>query len=248
MCTLSLIRGPFSEGAGDELRWRLVFNRDERRARAEAIPPRVHRYGVVLAVHPRDPEGRGTWIAATSTGLVFALLNETEAPGPAVGVGGSPGTLISRGRVIPRLLGAASIQEVETRLRDLPTGRHRPFRLIVVSEDRVLEVVEAGFRRATRHPPAASFMRTSSSVRPAASRLLRTKLFARLVPSASPAAQDRFQAHTWPGAPGASVLMSREDAATVSITTIEAFAHGFRVTYRRWPGGAAAVTEMPRAA
>ena len=91
-------------------------------------------------------------------------------------------------------------------------------------------------------------MRTSSSVRPAAARLLRSELFARLVPAASPAAQDCFHAHRWPGAPGASVLMSREDAATVSITTVEAFARGFRLTYRPLPGGAAVVTEMPRAA
>lgn len=179
---------------------------------------------------------------ATSAGLVFALLNETEAPAPA-----SDG-LISRGQVIPRLIGAASIDAVEQRLRERPLARHRPFRLIVVGETGILEVVEAGVRSTARHPAAARFMRTSSSVRPAAARLLRSELFARLAPSASPAAQDRFHAHRWPGAPGASVLMSREDAATVSIATVEAFARGFRLTYRPWPGGAATVTEMPRAA
>lgn len=243
MCTLSVIRGPLSEGAGVEpLRWRLVFNRDERRARADALPPRRHRYGAVGAIYPVDPEGRGTWIAATSAGLVFALLNETEAPAPALD------GLISRGQVIPRLVGATSIDAVEERLRELPLARHRPFRLIVAGETEILEVVEAGVRSTARHPASAGFMRTSSSVRPAAARLLRSALFARLVPNASPAAQDRFHAHRWPGAPGASVLMSREDAATVSITTVEAFAQGFRLTYRPWPGGAATVTEMPRAA
>lgn len=247
MCTLSLIRGPFLEGAGvAALRWRLVFNRDERRTRAEAVPPRVHRHGAVLAVYPRDPEGRGTWIAATGTGLVFALLNDTEAPEPSA-VRGREGP-ISRGRVIPRLLGATSLEDVEDRLRDVPPGRHRPFRLMVVGEAGALEVIEADHRAVIRHAPGPPFMRTSSSVRPAASRLLRAELFAQMVPLASPSAQDRFHAHTWPGAPGASVLMSREDAATVSITTIEAFAQVFRLTYRPWPGGATAVTEMPRAA
>ena len=244
MCTVSLIRGPFVDDGGDELRWRLVFNRDERRARADALPPGVHRYGAIRAVYPVDPEGRGTWIAATSAGLVFALLNETEAAAS----GRSPDPVISRGQVIPRLLGAASIQEVEARLDAVLPGRHRPFRLVVIGDDEVLEVVDAGRRRVTRHPPAPRFMRTSSSVRPAAARLLRAELFDRLVPAASPLTQDRFHAHCWPGAPGASVLMSRADAATVSITTIEAFAHGFRLTYRARPGGAAVVTEMPRAA
>jgi hypothetical protein len=245
MCTLSVIRGPFVEGAGiEDLRWRMVFNRDERRARAEALPPRRHRHGDVRAIYPVDPEGRGTWIAATSAGLVFALLNETEAPAPPW----SPDGLISRGQVIPWLVGAASVDAVEERLRGLPLARHRPFRLIVASETGILEVVENEVRRTTRHPAAARFMRTSSSVRPAAARLLRAELFGRLVPSASPLAQDRFHAHSWPGAPGASVLMNRVNAATVSITTIEAFARGFRLTYRPWPGGAATVTEMPRAA
>ena len=241
MCTLSLIRSPFVE-PGDDLSWRLVFNRDERRTRADAIPPRVHRYGAVLAVHPRDPEGRGTWIAATSAGLVFALLNETGAPSS------SRDGLISRGQVIPRLAGAPTIDAVAERLRELPPKRHRPFRLIVVSETGVLEVIEGEVRSTARHPAAPRFMRTSSSVRPAAARLLRSELFARLVPTPLPAAQDRFHAHTWPSAPGASVLMSRAEAATVSITTIEAFARGFRLTYRPWPGAAADVTELPRAA
>jgi hypothetical protein len=243
MCTLSLIRGPFVEEAGvEQLRWRLVFNRDERRARAEALPPRRHRYGAVRAIYPVDPEGRGTWIAATSAGLVFALLNETDAPAPA------PDGLISRGQVIPRLVGAPSIDDVEDRLRELPLARHRPFRLLVVGDTGSLEVVDAGVRRTTWHPAAPRFMRTSSSVRPTAARLLRAELFGRLVPSASPAAQDHFHAHSWPGAPGASVLMRRTDAATVSITTIEALAQGFRMTYRPWPGGGAIVTEVPRAA
>ena len=38
---------------------------------------------------------------------------------------------------------------------------------------------------------------------------------------ATPVAQDRFHHHVWPATPEISVLMSREEARTVSITTIE---------------------------
>jgi hypothetical protein len=246
MCTLSVLRGPWVDDlAGGELpRWRVVFNRDERRARVAGLPPVVADYGTVRASHPIDPEGGGTWLAASQAGLVFALLNEPEVPAAASG-----GPTVSRGRVIPALLSARSLDEVEDRLGRYRADAHLPFRLLVVGEQAVVEAGHdaTGFL-VSRHDASPRLVRTSSSVEPAATRRRRLALFDRLVPRPSTAAQDAFHAHRWRLALGASVLMTRPGARTVSVTVVDVFAHGFRLAYRALPAGIADVTELTRAA
>jgi hypothetical protein len=251
MCTLSVVRAPFVEAPGD-LRWRVMFNRDERITRGEARLPQACSHGRLTGLYPVDPDGGGTWIAATSAGLVFALLNETGAcsQGFSPAVNSRPEGLryLSRGLVVPQLLASRSLDEAAFRLGQLPTGRFRPFRLLVVGDAGVLEAVDAGDRRWRLHEPEPTFARTSSSRAPVWTTRRRLALFARLVPTPSPSAQDAYHHHQWPANPGASVLMRRPGAATVSLTTIEAFASGFRVSYRPSPAGAPDVTELPRAA
>ena len=240
MCTVSVLRGPFVD-APDDLRWRVVFNRDERVDRPEARPPQVHRHGGVTALYPLDPEGGGTWIAATSAGLVLALLNETAGT-----VASRPPR--SRGLVVTQLLSSRSLEEVQFRLGQLPLEEYRPFRLLAVGDVGVLEAAAAGDIRWRIHEPDARFVRASSSVAPAATVRKRRALFERLVSGASLAAQDAFHRHHGHSDPDASVIVRRPDAVTVSLTTIDAFARGFRLAYRPWPAGTPDVTDVPRAA
>lgn len=246
MCTFSLVRAPWQETPAGLAwpDWRVVFNRDERRARQPGLPPVARDYDGVRAIHPIDPDGAGTWLAATSAGLVFALLNETQALSRR---GATP--VISRGLVIPSLLSARSLDDVESRLAKYSADRHRPFRLLAVSDQAVVEMVHAGAGSSvTRHDASTRLIRTSSSVEPADTQKRRTALFEHLVPVPSVAAQDRFHAHRWPQAPGVSVLMTRPDARTVSVTVVDVIAHGFRLAYRPLPDGLADVTELARAA
>ena len=245
MCTASILRAPWSEPPTGVVLpcWRVAFNRDERRARQPGLPPVIRDYGGVVAIHPVDPEGTGTWLAASDAGLVFVLLNEPEPPASATG------SFTSRGLVIPALLSAQSLDEVHTRLRQYRAGMHRPFRLLAVSDATVLEAVHAGARLSVaRYDASARLIRTSSSVEPADTRRRRTALFDRVVALPSLTAQDRFHAHRWPQAPGASVLMARPEARTVSLTVVDVFARGVRLAYRPLPDGRADVTELARAA
>jgi hypothetical protein len=246
MCTVSVLRGPFDDWREDQgaPRWRLIFNRDERRTRAAALPPELQPYGEVRAACPIDPDGAGTWIAATSAGLVFALLNESDAP--VSEAGDQP--LESRGLVIPPLVESASLDEVLARLAGRPVGVCRPYRLLAVADQGIVEVVERAERQVTWVESAHRFIRTSSTRAPAETGRRRTALFDSLVAASSAAAQDAFHRHQWADDLPSSVLMQRPDARTVSQTTIEAFASGFRLTYRPWPNGATGVTEVPRAA
>jgi hypothetical protein len=246
MCTVSVLRGPFDDWRDDlnAPRWRVVFNRDERRTRAAALLPEVQVYGDVRVARPIDPDGGGTWIAGTSQGLVFALLNESDAPLPHPA--GRPHE--SRGLVIPSLADSGSLDEVVARMSRRPVGLSRPYRLLAIADEGIIEFIERRGRHVMRSEPMARFIRTSSTVAPDETCRRRTALFDSLVLTSSAASQDGFHRHRWPDDLSSSVLMERPDARTVSLTTIEAFASGFRVTYRPWPSGATGVTEVPRAA
>lgn len=244
MCTVSILRAPWTDaGADDGLLWRVVCNRDEQRSRRPAVPPVAGGCATRRVVYPLDPEGRGTWIAATSAGLVFTLLNETEAV-----VAPIPARPVSRGLVIPLLASSGSIEEVADRLGRFRPGLHRPFRLLVSADAHVLEAVSGPALALTLHRAQPRLLRTSSSLEPDAIRRRRTALFDALVAVPSLAAQARFHAHRWPGAPEASVLMARPDARTVSVTTVDVFARSIRLAYRPVPAGRTDVTDLARAA
>ena len=244
MCTASILRAPWVDADGADVPlWRVVCSRDERRTRLPAAPPLQAGCATRRVVHPVDPEGRGTWIAATSAGLVFTLLNETES-----GVGSMPSVPVSRGLVIPLLASSGSIAEVAGRLGRLRRDVYRPFRLLVASDAHVLEAVSGTSLALTLHRAQPRLARTSSTLEPAGIRRRRMALFEALVPAPSLAAQAQFHSHRWPDAPEASVLMARRDAETVSITTVDVFARRIRLAYRPVPGGRADVTELARAA
>src|SRR3954464_5165969 len=97
MCTVSIV--PVPDGC------RLVCNRDERRTRAAAHPPRAFPTDVSWATYPQDPVSGGTWIGVNDDGLIVALLNRTAA---RIESCRSPQ---SRGSIVPMLLACPSIAQ-----------------------------------------------------------------------------------------------------------------------------------------
>src|SRR6266487_3365185 len=67
MCTVSWVQTP--EG------YHLLCNRDERRSRAVALPPRIQARGWVRFIAPVDPDSGGTWIAVNEFGVSACVLN-----------------------------------------------------------------------------------------------------------------------------------------------------------------------------
>jgi hypothetical protein len=241
VCTVSVVRAPWIdvERQGQMPSWRMVVNRDERRSRRTAEQPCLARHDGVDAAYPIDPDGGGTWVAASSAGLGMALLNEHE-PTPAARVE-------SRGLIIPGLLAACSLRDVESRLHRLEIGRYRPFRLLAVDETSVLEVVHDGVSVAfATHDVISRMVRTSSSVRTTDIQAARIRLFADVVRQSSRRMQDVFHGHAWHGDRAASVLMERPDARTVSQTVIEMFADHARLEYRPVPAWTPAVVSLTR--
>jgi hypothetical protein len=232
VCTVSLLRAPWigeeSQADGSKLPlFRVVANRDEQRSRPGALPPRRTRHEGIDVVAPVDPVGSGTWIAASSAGLVFVLLNEY---GP---VASTDRGLRSRGLVIPALFGSESLDVVPGRASSLDPKSFLPFRLLVADRHHLVEVVSDGqtFTFGSRDTASGHVLRCSSLVDQQRARACRTALFGHIVTGPSRWAQDAFHRATWPDDEALGVRMSRGDACTVSVTTVEVFENRISMIY-----------------
>lgn len=67
MCTVSFLPVP-----GGAL---ICSNRDEKKQRASALPPRWYQVNGANLLFPKDPDGQGTWISMKSNGHMAVLLN-----------------------------------------------------------------------------------------------------------------------------------------------------------------------------
>jgi uncharacterized protein with NRDE domain len=221
MCTLSLI--PLRDSAGSLTGYRVACNRDESHARPPAAAPRWRSSDGVRALWPMDMEAGGTWIGASDSGLTLAILNLNPDP-PAVIE--PPPNARSRGLVIPDLIGSPTAVAAIDRLSRMPLEHYSAFRLIAVggAQDE-LRIAEARWDR--QHFGVAWFRAAPMAF--VSSGLGDSKVLARLdlfedmvvVPGPSPELQDAYHRHTWDDRPEISVLMRRDEARTVSITTLE---------------------------
>ncbi len=130
----------------------------------------------------------------------------------------------SRGLIIPALLPCDSLPCAAARAESLTAGRYQPFRLLIANQSRFVEIVSNGRTtsvsgRMLGNTPA--FFTSSGLgdhvVEPPRRALFRSH-FREHAPT--PRTQDTFHRHRWPDRPHLSVNMSREDACTVSYTTV----------------------------
>ena len=223
MCTVSIV--PTVDGC------RLMCNRDERRTRAAGRPPRVRPTDTSWAVYPEDPVSGGTWVGVNGDGLVVALLNRTA---PAVARRSAPR---SRGTIVPMLLSCASIAHAVHAYEALDVRAFEPFRLVIVQRAAVA-VADPTYPATQTTSLTSPMMFTSSSLGDALVEPPRRRLFERLVLAADDwlHGQARFHRHRWTTRPEISVSMAREDAATVSRTTIDVRSSAIDVAYEFLPG------------
>lgn len=116
MCTLTFIPRPNG--------YLVAMNRDEQHGRTRSSPPAIFDE----AIYPYEPGTKGTWLAVNSRGITLALLNKNE-DGPL------PVKLRSRGELIPALISAASLADVQRLLLEVGFKGMWPFRLIAISPE-----------------------------------------------------------------------------------------------------------------
>jgi hypothetical protein len=201
------------------------------------------------ALFPVDPAGGGTWVGASPSGVVLCLLNANPMPAPMLPPRHdlvSRGIIIPRlfGEVGAGATGAG-LDMLMRALGKFDLPRFAPFRLVGVEpveegadpEGGDGAVRGWGFRvREARwdrreltceaaEPGPVCFVSSGLGDPLVKPRLALFNAMVRgeseLAGAAQPIAQDRFHRHIWPARPEISVLMSRPDARTVSVTTVE---------------------------
>lgn len=235
VCTLTALPGELLEPDPAAARLlRIVFNRDERRYRLPGLPPRVVVAGHRRALMPIDADAGGSWIAVNDIGLVVALLNLTSTSGEHMPERHARVPRRSRGHIVPALAATASIDEARRMIETTDVAAYEPFRAVALHRQHWFEARWTGQRFQTqRGPIGRPLIWTSSSLGDDVVSGLRRALFDRVFAQRplSSDVQDAFHHHTWDDRPEVSVRMSRADASTVSITTIDLTATGAHMDY-----------------
>lgn len=210
------------------------FNRDEHRERPQAEEPRLHEGPNGPVAYARDPEGGGTWFAASSCGFAVSLLNNYPLRGEL------PGTAPrSRGLLVTELAGCRSAANAFTRLAELRMEAYAAFHLFLLSGDNAVGMSWDGSRLIFRD--LAEHFLSTSSFKPDQIPSTRLENWRNLPleqsgnPDFMAAWMRRSDAEN--GAFG--VAMDRPDARTVSQILLKSDSSGFRfLYYPRDPRGA----------
>lgn len=196
----------------------LCFNRDEKHTRAAGLPPQVWPEGFLA---PVDATAGGTWLAVRRGGMVLALLNHYPVGFTPVLNGES------RGALIPALAAQLKAPELPD-LRTLVSERMNPFRLLCLAPNDLVPTVftwDGSSLTRQRPAPRAVGLLTSSSWNTApvvAARHTMFRAWKKKYPY--PLLEDLREFHRQAQHPRGSawaVCMSREDARTVSMNTIQ---------------------------
>ncbi|MDX9910223.1 MAG: NRDE family protein [Phycisphaerales bacterium] len=254
MCTVSVI--------STALGFRLVTSRDESRGRAPGLAPAWREHGGVphaRVLMPVDPKAGGTWVGAAEHGLALALLNCNPEHPPELP---AAERRLSRGTIIPGLIACADATLVIAGVDGLELERLPPFRLVAVDRPEADGPARVGVARWDGRSLTRVWLGAPACL--ASSGLgdhvvdVRLPLFEEMVGARAGddaevrAAQDAFHHHAWPERRHVSVLMSRPEARTVSITSIDVARPsggggerwGVRAAYEPVPEGVAGGDEV----
>lgn len=199
--------------------YELFFNRDEKRDRPCAMPPRVRCLRGVQLICPTDTKAGGTWLAVNQHGLAVGLLNHYPESRPPV-----PEQPRSRGHLVFEVADTPSAAAVEAVLRRANLAVYQPFTLLALARGEPPVTLNWNARRIDRQI-APTLPLTSSSFDTEAVIAGRRATFADILGNDVPSpTADRLIAYHRSHLPnhGAySVCMHRRDARTVSFSHIK---------------------------
>lgn len=215
MCTLSVIQLP---GNG----YRVVHSRDEQRTRGSAYPPAQRMINGKRVWYPTDSDAGGTWVVCDEHGVTAGVLNfnNTERC--------NPNPTQSRGEIPLMMIEHSDLDSMLELLQGMDLSVYATFTAFAIKPtetgiDVLIVEWDASKLTVVRTPdePFAPVVVASSGLGDELVQV-RVPLFEEMVASnPTPETQDAYTWHRWDDRPELSVLMSRKDARTVSITTIE---------------------------
>ena len=205
MCTVTWIH----QNGG----YQIFCNRDEKRTRKPALPPRLAVSKGVRYLAPADGDYGGTWIATNEYGVSLCLLN------------GEPGTgLKSRGWLLPELASMRLAIDVRRFLMTAYLTAYAPFTVAALQAGSAASIIRWDGRGKLLQVDAARHaILTSSSYKTRQVLTRRREEFehiARSPEGLTPERLAQFHRSHDPGASAWSTCMHRPDAETVSFTSI----------------------------
>ncbi|HZO51167.1 MAG TPA: hypothetical protein VFB63_00550 [Bryobacteraceae bacterium] len=194
--------------------FQLLFNRDEKRTRLRADPPRIETRDGVLTIAPVDGDYGGAWISVNERGLALCLLNASYGPRG----------LRSRGLLLSELAGSRTADEVIERLAGADLGSYAALTMVALQPGRKAAIVEwDGLAANMLDDGDAQVPLASSSFDAVGVRLKRREEFARITGGICADEARLFQFHESHarGADAYSPCMHRADAETVSFSWVK---------------------------
>lgn len=222
-----------------------MHSRDELRDRSVELEPSWHELGDgTKASYPIDPDRGGTWVAAHENGFYIGLINlnlsddELDPDRPIANR--------SRGLLIPELIQLGNARDASAKLDQMDLRGFSPFRMVLVGKAH-----SGGYEFTAKRFDAMQlvdlqpFTALDAPICFASSGLGDELVQCRIPLFASSVAQDpnienqrRYHRHQWADRPELSVMMSRADARTSSVTSV--FVEGDqrpKILYDRFPIG-----------
>lgn len=193
----------------------LFFNRDERRSRVEALPPRLESSGGSSWLAPRDAEAGGTWVAVNDRGLTVGLLNLYQAEAALPSREGKT----SRGLLVRSLASSPDLEAAAAGLLAHDLTLFMPFTLVVASPTGEVRRFDWDGREAGEWRPASPPI-VSSGHDVVGATAARQRLFAGLGDKPDFADLLAFHGSHEPAKGAYSPCMHRADAKTVSLTAV----------------------------
>lgn len=108
----------------------MAFNRDERKSRKAGKAPELKQSHSVRFLSPTDGDFGGTWLGANEHGLILGLLNYYPDPKPP-----TPINKLSRGFIIPKLMVYRNVAEMGLPEHTLELNRFESFELLLLEPD-----------------------------------------------------------------------------------------------------------------
>ncbi|GAA4415755.1 NRDE family protein [Nibrella viscosa] len=220
MCTVTYL--PLSDNG-----FMLTSSRDEQVSRPSAASPRTERIGGREVCFPQDPQGRGTWIAASGRSTLCLLNGAFRAHVP------QPPYRHSRGLVVLDFFQYTSLYEF---LEDYAFTGIEPFTLLVVEAGLLVELRWDGARLHYTEPDPAQAHIWSSATLYSADVVARREAWFRAWlqtrTTYSLGAIRNFHKTAGAGDPENGLFMNRDNRIrTVSLTSVLNLSYGTELFY-----------------
>lgn len=212
MCTVTLIRHADVTV--------VTMNRDERKNRQESSVRQASTTDGIDYLFPVDTLSGGTWLGVNAFGIGACLLNRYGETHLHKGE-----DIISRGTIIPSLLGSRCLNDAYRQLDKLPLERFRNFDLLVFDDKAALHCTHENGVGSSKRISTDRLMLTSSSWNPApvlAYRRQKFSLFLNHQPNDQAPATSVLQNFHLASSddPRFDVLMNRSETHTKSVSQL----------------------------